>query len=274
MLELDAHSFLTVTNSLTEISTYIKAAQNDLRSSIHKDVGLNAEDVSEINERFPTLAAHLDILGARIASLASHEAQIMINGPDATWRKVQSSIDDVKRTMTRELTLITVLSLNSKEHSYYAPKEPLFGNDVAQKFPTEAAFEIDEAAKCIALGRPTASVFHLMRTMEIGVRATTRCLGVPDPIKGTDRNWANILEAIKAGIKAKWPNAIARMTADATLFESLHASLDAVRNPWRNATMHVESKYTDDEAEHIFIAVKGFMKKLASRCDEKGLPRA
>jgi len=36
--------------------------------------------------------------------------------------------------------------------------------------------------------------------------------------------------------------------------------------------MHAEKKYTDDEAEHIFVAVKGFMMKLACRCDEDGLP--
>jgi hypothetical protein len=38
--------------------------------------------------------------------------------------------------------------------------------------------------------------------------------------------------------------------------------------------MHVENKYTNDEAEHIFVAVKGFMMKLASRCDENGDPKA
>src|SRR5271170_1621727 len=50
-------------------------------------------------------------------------------------------------------------------------------------------------------------------------------------------------------------------------------SLDAVRVAWRNTTMHVENKYTQEEAENIFIAVKGFMKKLASRCDENGDPK-
>jgi hypothetical protein len=38
--------------------------------------------------------------------------------------------------------------------------------------------------------------------------------------------------------------------------------------------MHVEKRYSDDEAEHIFVAVKGFMKKLADRCDEEGNPKA
>jgi hypothetical protein len=38
--------------------------------------------------------------------------------------------------------------------------------------------------------------------------------------------------------------------------------------------MRLETKYTPDEAEHIFSAVKGFCKKLASRIDEEGLPLA
>jgi hypothetical protein len=38
--------------------------------------------------------------------------------------------------------------------------------------------------------------------------------------------------------------------------------------------MHVENKYTTDEAEHIFVAVRGFMKKIASRMDENGQPVA
>jgi hypothetical protein len=34
------------------------------------------------------------------------------------------------------------------------------------------------------------------------------------------------------------------------------------------------SRYATDEAEHIFGAVRGFMKKLASRMDEEGEPKA
>ncbi len=83
-----------------------------------------------------------------------------------------------------------------------------------------------------------------------------------------------ILKNIKDAIDSKWLSPSDRMTADAVLFAGLHASLDAVKNPWRNATMHVESKYTNDEAEHIVAAVKGFLMKLASRCDENGNPKA
>jgi hypothetical protein len=46
-----------------------------------------------------------------------------------------------------------------------------------------------------------------------------------------------------------------------------------MQNPYRNATMHLDQKYTEEEAKHIFEIVKGSMRKLASRCDENGDPK-
>src|ERR1700730_11200862 len=83
-----------------------------------------------------------------------------------------------------------------EQRRYFDPERPLFGKDFAKNY-ISAAFELDEAAKCLALSRPTASVFHLMRMMEIGVRAVARCLDIPDPTRAADRNWGNILREIK-----------------------------------------------------------------------------
>ncbi len=172
-----------------------------------------------------------------------------------------------------EMSARKYFSLSPENAKFYEPKEPLFGKDFETKFPS-AAYEIDECGKCVAFDRSTAAVFHLMRVMEIGVRATARCLDIPDPLKPAERNWGFILGAIKKGIDGRWPNTADRHAGDGALFEEVYASLDAVRNPWRNATMHVENKYTPEEAEHIFVAVRGFMKKLSSRMDEGGKPLA
>jgi hypothetical protein len=145
---------------------------------------------------------------------------------------------------------------------------------VQAKFQS-ASYEVDESAKCLSLSRYTAAVFHLMRTMEAGLSAMRKCLGLPDSVKPADRNWGKILGYIKAELDkrnatgAPWAN-----PEDRHFFDDVYASLDAVRNVWRNATMHVEIKYNDEEAEHIFAAVRGFMKKIASRMDEKGAPLA
>jgi hypothetical protein len=116
-----------------------------------------------------------------------------------------------------------------------------------------------------------------MRLMEIGLRAVAHCLQIPNPIRAADRNWGNILRAIKIDLDAHGgpsPTKIWAIPGDKEFFEVVYVSLDAVRVAWRNSTMHVENKYTEDEAEHVYSAVKGFMMKLASRCDENGDPKA
>jgi hypothetical protein len=165
----------------------------------------------------------------------------------------------------------------SKEHiELYHSAVKLFGQEVANQFPSAAVFEIDEAAKCIALDRPTASVFHLMRVLEIAIGATRKSLGIPDPIKPSERNWGRILKLIKDEIDRRNSagSTVWGTTTDAEFFADVHVSLDAVKNVWRNATMHVESKYTPEEAERIWGATRGLMIKLASRLDENGQPLA
>lgn len=50
--------------------------------------------------------------------------------------------------------------------------------------------------------------------------------------------------------------------------------MTSVKDAWRNSTMHIERRYTDEEAEHILSAVRSFLKKIARRLDEDGLPLA
>jgi hypothetical protein len=229
-------------------------------------------EVEVLIERATTLRPLLEQIGAGV-TLAEVERHIkeLRRGwiyQDFLLLCYQRIID----RLTDELRLIYLYGVEAKNVKYLEPKEPLFGKDFQSAFPS-AAFELDEAGKCLALDRSTASVFHLMRMMEIGLRAMSACLALPPPTKAGDRNWGSMLRAVNASIEAKTKAGTWRGDDKAT-FAELYASLEAVRIAWRNATMHVENKYTDDEAEHIFITVKGFMKKLASRCDENGIPLA
>jgi hypothetical protein len=60
---------------------------------------------------------------------------------------------------------------------YYKQNEPLCGTGAEDKFP-QTSEDISEAGKCLALGRSTAAVFHLMRAMESVVTALGAKLGV------------------------------------------------------------------------------------------------
>lgn len=186
-------------------------------------------------------------------------------------------LDELYGRLIDECGLRSFFCLSIRDSGFALHDTPLFGADVQRKFPS-AAFEIEEAGKCLGFGRSTASVFHLMRTLEIAILAVSRCLSIPDPIKPGDRNWGHILsQSIKPELDARTGKKGGKLwttPSDKQFFEGAYASLDAVRAAWRNTTMHVENKYTDDEAEHIYVAVRGLMKKLASRMDEQGMPQA
>lgn len=277
MFEFSAQAFLEATMDFGTTMAWLKVKQDDENSPFYKDKRLEDKDREFIFLHLKRLTDHLKILGARITEMAVADLQNHIIDPDCDWEDVWHDLSDISRTFMRECSLVTLLSLEPKELGYYNPTRPLFGPNVATKFQTTAAFEIDEAAKCLALGRPTAAVFHLMRLMEIGIRAVSRCLGIPDPTRPAERNWGYILREIKNDLAARGGNAPTKTwttAGDGEFFEGAYASLDAVRVAWRNTTMHVERKYTDDEAEHIFVAVRGFMSQLASRCDENGDPKA
>jgi hypothetical protein len=164
-------------------------------------------------------------------------------------------------------------ALTTKETELYEPIGSLFGQQTQAGFPS-AAYDIDEAAKCLALGRSTASAFHSLRCLEAAIRAMSRCLAIPDPTKAADRNWGKMLGLVKREIERRWPTGTDRLTGDGQTFDELHAALAAMQNPWRNATMHLDKKYTEEEAEHIFDVVGGLMRRVASRCDEDGEPKA
>jgi len=144
-----------------------------------------------------------------------------------------------------------------------------FGSDFEAKFP-DAAREVEMAGECYANGLATACVFHLMRSIEIGLRAVAASLEIK--MKERDRNWGTLLDRIKAELDQRRavtsPNQI-----DATetkFYRSILASFSAFKTAWRNPTMHHEYDYSTDEARNVFISVRDIMKTLASRMNERG----
>jgi hypothetical protein len=278
MLELNAHAFYNAVNGINYLELKIREQPGGVSAPGGSDViAITSDDSfkSAIESNFSELRRELITLGANIALAELERVSSSLSAQSLTWEELKSSAKEIRSRLGDELSSVKLLAIDSNKRDYFAPALALFGPQFEAGFQSAGAFELDEAAKCFALSRPTAAVFHLMRLMEVGIRAVSRCLDIPDPTKPAERNWGKILQAVREdGIDKKWPKMADRMSGDGQFFESLYVSLDAVKNPWRNATMHVENKYTDDEAQHIFFAVKGFMKKIASRMDEEGNPKA
>jgi hypothetical protein len=232
-----------------------------------------ARSVRKHLDAFEKSSSGLHVRTTNVAALELRK-RLLVRTLKITHQELKGAVEDIRLTFRRELSLVRIFCIEPKYEGIFDFDLSLLGPNFKTTFAS-AVYEIDEAGKCHTLGRSTACVFHLMRAMEIGIRAISRSLGIPEPVKGNDRNWGQILIKIKSEMDRR--NALTPpqwQMGDRELFASAYASLDAVRVAWRNTTMHVENKYTEDEAEHIFVTVRGFMKKLAGRMDENGQPLA
>ena len=180
--------------------------------------------------------------------------------------------NSIVNTIEIQLRSRVFLALDPESKRLYNTRYPL-GTEQEARFP-DASWELEESSKCLALGRATASAFHSIRCLEAGLRAISRCLKIPDPTRAADRNWGAVLKSLKAAMDTRWPNSTARLDGDGEFFDNAYAALAAMQNPWRNATMHLDQKYTDQEAKHVLEVVTGFMTRLAVRMDEEGKPFA
>lgn len=190
-----------------------------------------------------------------------------------TYARAMQLIDELDERIRDELEFVTAFTLTAQEANLINPQGPLISEEFFTRFP-RARFDVEECAKCLAYGRATAGVFHAMRIMEISVTSVARCLGIPDPVKPGDKSWGKILEAIKAKIDERWPNMADREDGDGQAFEDIYAMLRAIKNAWRNKTMHPARKYTEEEAGKIITVSTQFLVELARRMDEEGRPLA
>lgn len=132
-----------------------------------------------------------------------------------------------------------------------------FGPDVEKAFGS-AAEDIAEAAGCLALGRYTASVFHVMRALEKAAAVVAQKIGAAITDQhGIGLGWGVIANNMKVKID-KMPKG-----DEQTKWYRAQSFLETVNRAWRVPTAHPKQTYTGDEARRVFEATKAFMQELA-----------
>ena len=112
-------------------------------------------------------------------SVGKIEIQYLWNHAN-TWTgtEMAARLKDFRSKLERELNDRFFLYLNEEEAKQFQSTQP-FGPQVASAFPATVNTELCEASKCLALGRYTACVFHLMHVMEAAVQVFGKKLALP-----------------------------------------------------------------------------------------------
>lgn len=182
------------------------------------------------------------------AEQAAIEAGTLLRQAEAGYlrpERLGRTLAGMEERVRGELAGTRVVTLAPSQWRHLADPTP-FGDAAETAFP-EAAYDIEEAASCLALRRPTAAAFHCTRVVECGLAA----LGVQlhNELAGRDREWASIMALLrgKTGLDQA----------------GLLAALEQVRRCWRDARLVPADKYTESEAERLFAAVGAFIGEVA-----------
>jgi hypothetical protein len=151
----------------------------------------------------------------------------------------------------------------------YFENEKLFGEPVYDNFKS-ARDDIKETGNCLAAELHTASVFHLMRVAERGIRALAydrRVKFDKGPIESQD--WQAIIGQLQKEIEkvSNWPKSKQRAQAE-EFYNSALEEFRGFKGAWRNHVMHARRSYNDRDALSVLSHVQRFMQLLATRISE------
>jgi len=272
MMELPSLPFVSV---VSELRALIMISNN----MTDKTQPVSAPDRAGIlTQHMARLIDALNKIGARSALAAANRLRSRVDDENMSLNhgELNAALVDTESRFMDHLNDIKLFVLGQQEAGLLEPSDNLLAfsgapvDGFSRAFPN-GSFEIEEAAKCIAFERYTASVFHCMRAMEIGIKAIASFLEIPDPAKPVEKNWGIILRAINDAMNSKYPKGTRLPKTTGATLELLYAHLDAIKNPWRNATMHVENVYAPHEAVHIARCAGMFLLELMKLCDENGI---
>jgi hypothetical protein len=248
MLEIKAIAFVDAMRVLQLLQSMVH-----LNKFPNPEVKLGGKVKDDLLRSLESLRAACQALRAKLTTKAIDAMQRGVEEDAYSFADAARSIVGINLRFRDEVEECKLFGLSDNEASAFDETLSSFNFDVESVFGSEAAEDIDEAGKCLALDRNTACVFHLMRAMEQAVKV----LGSKVGLTNIEIAWGKLLSAIDdkikvmpAPIKDEW--------------SECRANLYHVKQAWRNSTMHPKETYTNVQAKQVLDAVRAFMQQLVT----------
>jgi len=156
------------------------------------------------------------------------------------------------------------LHLSLKEADAYQNPEKDWEAVVA-RFP-KVRYNIEESTTCFALNRYGAAVFHILQVAEYGVIQLGGLMGE----LGDKPGWSCVSRLLRL-VAVPYPQRTPIAQQYTKLLESVLPLTAAMKDSWRHKLDHVDNQiqwvgtdFSPAVAQEIIIAVRGFMRKLAT----------
>ncbi len=257
MLEFNSKHFFSLMQTLAKAGILSKKVKNldIVTSDAQKATWIGFLDILLHESR----AIGLDLSSAHIASLQFQANHLTLKHCD-----IYEGVMVLKTLVFSEIESRALFIIKSEDRQLFEEKLP-FGDEVYAHF-TSASFEIQEAAKCLALDRNTACVLHLMRALDVALGALAKDLKIPFK----HENWEKIINQIRPKIqemerRQRKPKNWRELRQ---FYSEVGDNFRSLKDAYRNYAMHGKKTYGREEAKDIFHSVRIFMTTLAKRLRE------
>jgi len=261
MLRFHADNFVQISTMLTAIEEISEGMPTE-----QSKTALRQTSKDLVVKQLPRAQEICEEIGLAMSALLIKETVQTVDR--FTYGSIGSRFREIRNRIRDELSLCLLLHVPTENREAYENPDP-FGDKVTANF-SSAAYDIEEASKCLALDRSTACVLHLMRVLETAIDAIALGVGVKVTAVKAVATWEQLLNMIRDAIQANNKANAPPWAAARPFFESAYAYLHAVKDAWRNPSVHAEQKYTSPEAQRVYTAIKNLMAHLADHLNELG----
>lgn len=263
LCEYDPYALVSASEMYFRASRFIKVMETTARLAMTVQIKV----VPQSSVFRECMAEDLDSLAEQLGELGMGRQQALALELSEFIRKHEKlpslrGITQLRDLVHHDLERWSFLPMSPASAAYFEPKEPLFGDDVLAQFPGVWQ-DIEEAGKCLALSRWTASVFHLMRVLEHGLPWMANRAGITEDL--SYENWHNIIERIQSRIAdiGTWSKGPVKQEA-LRAYSDTATEFAYFKDAWRNHVAHKRLSFDEAGAKRVFSHVKAFMQQLAT----------
>lgn len=261
MLKFYADDFVKISINLGKLSAVFAAPQFQDMKSLHIDAG--------VVQMFEDLCVPCRNIGLGYSLKQADRIKSILENPNPQIGELSAALESFCGRITDELESVLVMRIPPERVQYFQ-QPSLFGDEVFNNFKS-ARRDIEEAGSCFAAARYTACAMHLMRVCEVGLLSVGAGMQIKSKLLAAQPDWGNVLGELWQEIQRRDASGDPAWTPELrNFFDTARASLQLIKNVWRNPTMHVERFYQDFEVEDVLHSIKGFTRYLAGHLDEQG----
>jgi hypothetical protein len=251
MLRYAAEDFVEITKILDSLHHHPRSLENERVQGKFQEV---------INR----LSGHLANLEMKFSQNQVETVIAAVNRAD--WEVASREIDQLIRRILEELK---ARSFRYVDKPSYETGLWLWQGDMrALASHPDIRPEIEAAGRCYAYGESTACVFHLMRTIDYGLRLVAASLGIAYDA----RSWDGIGKAIEKRLREKYGEKTETWKVSEPFYAEILTDIQAISRGHRNPALHeLEKKYDERESLYLLTVTVGFIKHVLAHTSSGNL---